>query len=214
MADVKIYGVPPSSYTRTARMACIEKGVAYDLVEMPPGGEADGIRHPFGKIPVLRHGDFVLYETPAIARYVDAAFKGPALQPADVRERARMDQWISATCDYLYQNMVRDLVLQRIVAPLRGRQPDEARIAEALPKVALELGVIEAALAQTPFLAGGRLSLADLFLDPVLFWVAKTPEGASALKDRPATRRWQAAMAERASHRETLPPMPAARAAE
>ena len=38
----------------------------------------------------MRHGDFTLYETTAICRYVDGAFQGPALQPADVQGRLKL----------------------------------------------------------------------------------------------------------------------------
>ena len=37
--------------------------------------------HPFDRVPIFQHGDFTLYETSAIATYVDEAFEGPALSP-------------------------------------------------------------------------------------------------------------------------------------
>ena len=91
MADIIIYGAAMSTYVRTARMACEEKGVVYDLLEVDHLSDEYREVHPFAKMPAMRHGDFVLYETDAIARYVDEAFEGPPLQPADVRARARMN---------------------------------------------------------------------------------------------------------------------------
>ena len=44
-------------------------------------------RHPFGRVPVLQHGNFWLYETAAIGGYVSDAFDGPRLEPADARQR-------------------------------------------------------------------------------------------------------------------------------
>jgi len=55
MADFKIYGVPPSSFTRTVRLACHEKGIDYELVPMFPGQM--GALNPFQKIPAIAHGD-------------------------------------------------------------------------------------------------------------------------------------------------------------
>jgi glutathione S-transferase len=55
-------------------------------------------RHPFGKIPAFEHDSFRLYEAGAIARYIDEAFAGVPLQPADVRGRARMTQIIRSGC--------------------------------------------------------------------------------------------------------------------
>jgi glutathione S-transferase len=48
-------------------------------------------QHPFGRVPALKHGDFMLYETNAIAAYVDEVFPGPRLTPDDARKRARMN---------------------------------------------------------------------------------------------------------------------------
>lgn len=93
MADPVLYGPNYSTYTRAARLALEEKGVAYDLEEvdflkgMPPEQLA---RHPFAKVPAFEHDGLALYEVCAITRYVDETFAGPALQSSDVRQRARM----------------------------------------------------------------------------------------------------------------------------
>jgi glutathione S-transferase len=78
MAEVEILGNPASTYVRAVRMACEEKGVAYDLKALPPQCPEVKAIHPFGKIPVMRHGDFELCESKAIATYLDLAFSGPA----------------------------------------------------------------------------------------------------------------------------------------
>ena len=97
MKDSKVilYGALYSVYVRIARLALEEKGVAYQLSEVdifaeggpPPGHLA---RQPFGRIPAFEHDGFELYETGAIARYVDEAFEGPALQPTEPRARAHL----------------------------------------------------------------------------------------------------------------------------
>ncbi len=56
--------------------------------------------NPFGRVPVLRHGQFDLYETSAITRYVDAAFDGPRLVPDDPRASAQMAQVIAVIDAY------------------------------------------------------------------------------------------------------------------
>lgn len=92
MADVIVHGVAPSTYTRTVRLACEEKGVSHRLEPVEFGSDRLRSLHPFSKIPILEHGKVRVFETLAITRYVDEAFKGPALQPADARGRAVMDQ--------------------------------------------------------------------------------------------------------------------------
>ena len=106
-ADLILYGSGYSTYTRTARLALEEKGVAYRLVEIDFLRGANKTpehlsRHPFGKVPVLEHGDLKLYETSAITEYIDSPFSGAPLQPKDARARARMLQVIGIANSYLY----------------------------------------------------------------------------------------------------------------
>ena len=213
MTKLTMYGIPQSTYVRTARMACHEKDVPYDLVPLWPHAEETEALHPFGRIPVMKHGDFVLTETSAIARYIDRAFDGPPLMPADGRTAARADQWISAACDYFYQSMVRDLVLPRLVFPAIGRLTDEAAIAASEETRRKHLAVVEATLAKSDHLAGTALTLADLFLAPILYWVVLTPEGKAALAGRDGIARWRERIAARPSFKDTMPPLPEARSA-
>ncbi len=205
MADVTIYGPSPSTYVRSARLACAEKGISHDLQPLELGSDAHAKLHPFRKVPAMRHGDFVLFETGAIGRYVDRVFKGPALQPADGKELARMDQWMSAIADYCYQAMIREIVIQRVLVPMRGGKPDEAMIKAAWPKVEQQFGVVEQTLAKTPFLAGNSLSLADMLLVPILFYVKMQPEGGALLAKHKATSAWYDRLAARPSFGATMP---------
>jgi glutathione S-transferase len=186
-------------------MACVEKGVAHEREDVDFRSAAYRSLHPFNKVPAMRHGDFVLYETGAIGRYVDRAFAGPPLQPADLRALARMDQWMSAIMDYLYKVMIGELIWERLIVPMRGGQPDEAKVAAAIPKVAYQLSVIEAGLDRAPFLAGAAASLADLMLFPVIVYLKVTPEGAEALAEAPKVSAWFDRIAARPSAAATDP---------
>ena len=111
MATPIIHGPAYSTYTRTARLALEEKGIAYQLdeVDMLAGAakKPDHLaRQPFGRVPAFTHDDLSLYETAAIARYADEAFPGPKLQPADVKRRARMMQIISIIDSYAYGSCI------------------------------------------------------------------------------------------------------------
>jgi len=214
MADVKIYGAPQSTYVRTARMICEEKGVSYDLEPVEFGSEAHLAVHPFGKIPGFRHGDVTIYETAAIGVYVDEIFDGPALQPQGAVERALMVQWLSPTGDYGYQALICELVIPRVVQPMRGETPDEDAIKAALPKVERFLGVADAALTKSDFLVGGTLSLADLMLVPCVFYLSMTPEGQAMLPKYKGVAAWLERMMARPSFGATMPPAPEQEAAE
>jgi len=207
MTDVIVYGNPLSTYTRTARMALTAKGVVHTLEPVDHRAPDYRAIQPFGKTPALRHGDFVLYETLAIACYVDEAFDGPPLAPADAQARARMFQWISATLDYFYDAMIVKLVFERLVAKMKGRAPNEALIAEALPDITLQVGVLDKALNGAPYLAGETMSIADMFLLPILFYVNFTNEGQRILAGAPALGEWLARMSGEPCAEATMPPV-------
>ena len=122
MAKPVLHGPGYSTYVRTARLALEEKGVEYDLNEI--NFIADGIpddqlaRHPFGKVPALSHDDFEVYEPVAIARYIDEAFDGPALQPSGAADRARMTQVCAILDSYTYPTAITGVFIQRAVMPM------------------------------------------------------------------------------------------------
>jgi glutathione S-transferase len=205
MAQVTLYGSPISTYVRTARIALAEKGVGYDLKDVWVDSPEIKQRHPFQKIPVLRHGDFELYETFAVTRYIDEAFPGPALQPSDAKARARMTQWISVHNSYCYPTLIGGIVLERVAPKLLNRPSDEAKIKATLPDAQQRLDVVEKALGTTPYLAGIEPTLADYFLYPVMFYVSVVPEGNALLESRPGLRRWMAAIGDRRSVKDTTP---------
>ncbi|MDH3235011.1 MAG: glutathione S-transferase family protein [Alphaproteobacteria bacterium] len=208
MADVHIFGFPQSTYVRTARMACEEKGVAYEMVPADFGSDALLDVQPFNKIPGFSHGDVKLHETTAICVYVDETFDGPPLQPADTLAKAHMFQWISAACDYGYQYMIRELVLPRLVHPSRGMEPDEALIKASVPKIEHYLGIAEKTLSKSDYLAGDALSIADLMQVPCVFYISMTPEGQAMLPKYKGVSAWLERMSARPSFAATMPPPP------
>jgi glutathione S-transferase len=209
MATVTVYGAPYSTYTRSALLALQEKGVPYSLSmvdifqPIPPEHVA---RQPWGKIPVLEHDGFLVYETPAVLRYIAEAFPGEPLQPASPRDRARMMQVNGIIDSYGYKPMIPELFVQRVAMPRFGTPADEAIIAAALPLVERTLDAIVAVQAGDVWLAG-EFSLADLHLAPVYIYVAMAPEGQAMLAARPSLAAWWARMSQRPSVAATRSPL-------
>ena len=209
MADPILHGPDYSTYTRTARLVLEEKGVSYELDhvdflqgDMPAEQLA---RQPFAKVPAFEHDGFQLYECFAIARYVDEAFRGPRLQPDEPHERARMTQIFGIIDSYAYGPTVGQLVIQRLVVPMLGGDPDEAAITAALPAVEKAMSVLEGLLGQNSHLAGPDLSLADLHLAPIFAYFTGTPESGPILEHKPGLRRWWDAVSVRESMTKTAP---------
>jgi glutathione S-transferase len=201
---------------RSVLVALEEKRAPYRVEPLAPGATRTPEyrrMHPFGRVPVIQHGDFHLYETQAILRYIDATFPGRALQPREPRAIGRMNQVIGINDWYLFPRVARVIVFERIVGPvLFNKTPDEAAIAAALPEAQLCLGELGRLLGDERHLAGDEFSLADVLLAPQVYYLAATPEGASILAGS-ALRAWLDRVGKRASMLATLPPEPLRKAA-
>lgn len=202
MTEVIVHGVPGSPYLRTALLGLLEKGAPHRVAVMGMGEARSPehlARHPFARIPVIDHGDFQLYETQAILRYIDAVFDGPPLRPADPRLAARADQVAGIIDWYLFPKVSATIGWQRIVVPrlLRGR-PDETVIAAAVPDARTTFAELNRLIGDQSFVAGEALSFADLMLAPHLDFLAETPEGAECLAGTPL-QAWLGRMRQRPS---------------
>lgn len=199
-----VYGARYSVYVRIVLLTLTEKGIAHDVVEVDVfaegGPPAEHVaRHPFGKIPAFAHDGVQLYEAAAIARYVDEAFPGPSLQPADPYKRAQMAQAIGLLDSYAYRTWVWDIYVERVSKPKRGAVPDEAKITAALANGETTAAALEVILGGQAFLAGDALSLADLHAAPMLSYLVKAPEGAALLARHPRLERWWRGLSQRPS---------------
>ena len=207
MSKPTLYGPAYSTYTRSVRLALEEKGVDYKLVEVDfmqgPMPAEQVARHPFVKVPAFEHDGFELYEVTAIERYIDEEFEGPSLQPGGTKERARMNQIISIIDSYTYPCTVGQLVIQRLVMPMLGEQPDEAAITEAMPEIAKCMGTIAGLQSAGKYLVGDQITLADIHLAPIFDYFQNTPDSEPILNDNPGLNRWWNVMSGRESMHKT-----------
>ncbi|GAB4465752.1 MAG: glutathione S-transferase family protein [Elainellaceae cyanobacterium] len=206
MSELVLHGFPVSPYVRSARIALIEKGVPHHFNEIgfDTLATAEYARlNPFRKMPVLQQDEFVLYETPAILGYVDEAFDGVLLQPADPRARAQMRKWIGIAANYLYPIGVMQLFLHRVMFPIMGNQPDETLIATSAEAIASYLEVLEHELAG-PFLIGNALSLADIIVGAMVSYINLAKEGEVLIQAQPKTAAWLSQLSQRDSFQQSL----------
>jgi len=199
MAQVEFHSMPDSAYLWTAMHIADEKGVSYEFKPLTYRSPEHLRLHPFGKMPVFKHGDAVIYETTAIAHYLDAAFDGPSLQPASALGQAHMLRWISIVNSYVFPTMNR-FTKERLVKPAWGIEPDEAFLASAIEPLAIQFGVMDDELAGMPFLAADVLTIADSFLLPHLLFFTLTEEGACLLAGAPNVAAWLVRMRNRPSY--------------
>ncbi|RWB33080.1 MAG: glutathione S-transferase family protein [Mesorhizobium sp.] len=204
MSKPVVYGADYSVYVRIVRLVLEEKGIDYELVPVDIFS-ADGIpswyfdHHPFGRIPAFEHDGFRLYETSAIACYVDEAFDGSALQPVEARPRAIMNQIIGMLDAYAYRAMVWDVAVER----LEKTAPDEALIGSGLRQARTTLQALSSLKAEGPWLLGAELTLADLQAAPIIGYFVKVADGQNLLAEFADVQAWWARIAERPSFART-----------
>ncbi len=206
----RLFGADYSVYVRIARLALLEKNIDHELVPVDIFS-ANGVpdwyldRHPFKRIPAFEHGTVRLFETAAITRYVDEAFSGPVLQPADPVQRAKMNQAIGLLDAYAYRALVWGVYVERVSKAERGEACDDRLVAASLKTADTCLSALSDMMQDGPWIAGDRLTLADLHAAPMLAYFTRAPEGAAMVHQHRGIAEWWDAMRSRTSFRRSEP---------
>jgi glutathione S-transferase len=207
MSQFIVHSIPGSPFGRAVLATLEEKGASYRLSPVAPGtfrSPEHMARHPFGRVPVLEHNGFSLYETQAILRYLDRVLPAPALTPADPRRAARMDQAMNVNDWYLFQGVGNVIGFHRVVGPrLMGLKPDEAAIEAAMPQARAVFQELARLLGEQPWFAGEAISLADLLLAPQIGFFTQTPEWSVLGAPHPNLVAWLSRMESRPSLKAT-----------
>jgi glutathione S-transferase len=210
MSDMTLWGFDASTYVRTVKMVLVEKAFT-DFKQVPlnvlagePKQSEHLERHPFGKVPVLDHDGIRILETSAIARYLNDVLPGKSLVPATPKDRARMDMIIGIIDSYGYGALVGGVAAFHLFPDFVGGQND------AMRKAGLQTGrkVLDFAMRTkgTSRFIAGDLSLADLYLAPIVFYVSLTPDK-DAVFDVDGFADWWSTMQDLPSFKAT-PPSP------
>ena len=180
MSKMKLWGFDGSTYVRSVKMLLAEKQytdfeqVQVNVLAGEPKSAEHLSRHPFGKVPVLDHDGMRILETSAITRYLNDVLPGKSLVPATPKDRARMDMILSDIDSYGYGALVGGVAAYHLFPDFVGGKND------AMHAAGVDNGKKAIALAMqtrgaSPFIAGD-LSLADLYLAPIAFYLSLTPD--------------------------------------
>jgi glutathione S-transferase len=130
-------------------------------------------RQPFGQIPALSDGDFQMFESRAMMRYIDETVPGQALTPKDPQTRGHMEQWISVESEQ-FNPGAGPLVYQELFLKMQGKPADAAKVEEAKKKLAFVLPVLDKHLAKGPHFCGDQFTLADIAYMPYTEYALNT----------------------------------------
>ena len=206
MATPEIIGSLRSSYTRVVCMVCEEKGVDCRLTEALLHAPDILAIHPFGKMPVMRHGDVALFESKAIATYLDRSFEGVSVFPSDARRLGLTEQWVSLVNTLMDHTLIRTYLTAYIAPKTADGAPDREAIDAVMPAVREQIEVLDQAVAATGFLVEDQFTFADINLMPILHRVGQAPEGVEALAAAPHLSAYYERHAARPSFVRTAPP--------
>ncbi|KAK8951490.1 putative glutathione S-transferase GSTF1 [Platanthera zijinensis] len=195
--SIKLYGSPFSISTARVLAAISEIGLEVELVHVDLYSghhkhDSHVEKNPFGQVPVLEDGEFVLFESRVITRYLVRKYgkKSGLLKDDDPRDAASVDQWMEVETHH-FNKPVATLVYEHLFRPhFEGKDPEEKVVAEEVEKLEKVLDVYEARLSKTKFLAGDFYSLADVHHVPYgHYLVTRTPHG-SLIDSRPHVKAW------------------------
>jgi glutathione S-transferase len=163
---LRIIGSYVSPYVRKV-LACVHlKGLEYEIDPITAfyGNDEFERLSPLRRIPVLLDGDVAMSDSSVICAYLDEAYPGRPLLPADVKERARA-RWFEEYADTrLGDVFIWGLFYQKVVYPIIWGEPgDQARIAKTLAEdLPREMDYLEGQLPAEGFLFGDEIGLADI----------------------------------------------------
>jgi len=159
---IKIWGRANSISVQKVLWCCDELGLEFERIDAGKGyGLTDGPDY-YRLNPTLVDGDYVLWESNSIMRYLAAAYPGPqGLCPAAVGPRASVDRWLDWVLSTLHVAAV-DINLAYFGVPAAKR--DLTKTAEGVRKSTPVWQILDEHLAGRDFVEGGQFSIADIGL--------------------------------------------------
>ncbi|KAJ5710560.1 glutathione S-transferase [Penicillium malachiteum] len=210
---LKLHGFPLSTCTNRVRLALEEKGVEVEFipVDLLKGEQKSEAYlnelHPFGKVPVFQDTDtgVQIFESRAIAQYIAVKYsaQGTDLSPSpDDLKAPSLEQ-------SYFDPLVSAIAFEKVFKPRKGLgETDEARVQSLLVQLDTTLQGYERILSKQPYLAGDKVTLADLYHLP--YGVMAENFGAAELYDKyPATKKWWESLKARESWKKITSSPPA-----
>lgn len=167
-----IYGRATSSNVQLVMWAVAELGLAHERLDY--GHVYGGLdtlfyraMNPHGKVPTLRDGDLVMWESMAILRYLGARYGAAPFWPAEPAARARVDMWAEYGKSEMAQAFTLPIFWARVRTAAADR--DDAALARAVAKFEALLEPVAAQVAEHGHVAGTDFTAADIAVGHLLY---------------------------------------------
>ena len=153
--------------------------------------------NPTKLIPTLVDGDFSLWESSAIIRYLARKHGAGSILPATEQEIARADQWMEWAGTTIYADIISVIFIGFIRTPANAR--NTAQIATSVQRSGERLGVLDAHLADRPYILGDEFTMADIPAGGLVYRYFDLPIARPSL---PNVEAWYRRLQERPAYRE------------
>ncbi len=182
-------------YVQRPAIVLLEKGVAFERINIDLNNKPDWFLaiSPFGKVPLLKVGDEVLFESIPICEYVEEVY-APHLYPADPIQKARDRAWLDNA-----SSLLSDLWTVQTSA-------DEAAFEAKLSNIRKTLGMFENEIGEGPFFRGPEFRFLDAVIAPA-FRILDLAESLTPLATSDGLLKvqiWRKALAARPSVRDAV----------
>jgi glutathione S-transferase len=164
---LQILGKSTSINVRKVLWLCQELDLPYELQQWGAGHRSTGVPefralNPNALVPVIKDGSFVLWESNAICRYLAATHSRADLLPANLQERALVEQWMDWQATEL-NNSWRYAFMSLVRGSAAHTDPDA--IAAGVGNWNRHMAMLDEQLRKTgAFVTGARFTLADIVL--------------------------------------------------
>ncbi len=200
---LKIWGRRNSSNVKKVLWCAEEMKLPHEQIDA--GGAFGGTDNaeyralnPNGLVPTIKDGDFVLWESNSIIRYLATKHGNEALYPTELKQRATVEQWM----DWIATSFAvpfRDILFNLLRLPEPERDMKVANA--AVIRLSTLLTLADAQLAKTPYLGGTNFSLADITFGPYVYGLLEMDLKLPAL---PHVRAWYERMKQRPAFAKTV----------
>ena len=195
MANITLYGTPVSTYVRTVRLLLAYARIDYEIKDIGifnGDNETDEYlnKNPFGKVPTVDFEGELVYETDAITFYINEKYANSQYSPSDLLLKARMYQIASIVNSYLYTPVIGQIVIQNLIVPQQGGEPNQTLIENAIAPAAQALKAIEDIVVDGSYLLGDSITIADFYLIPIFIYLQETPQFDTLTEQTPKLKAW------------------------
>ena len=195
MVKLTVYGDPKSSCTQRVLILLEELELEYKLhsvdIQKKQNKDSKFLNlNPFGKVPVVRYGERILFESRAILRYISKNNSDEPEYDFTLDDNHEVNQWLEVESQ-TFNPIISKIVYEKVFKVMLDKETDTEIIKEQLELFKNVLTIYNEHLSLQKYIAGTEFSIADISHIPYLvYFVNSSKEYKNMLKEYPFVYKW------------------------